>query len=148
MEPKRNMNTDSNNSQTHSTTSRTTMKSNQDTRKPSTTSQTSVTTNGNKCKEPELERDQPTTLKSSQSAESKRPSIGDQRPPVLRTKDHADHAGPSPPLDLLKPDTTLPLDHSSHSPNNNWLIAHQHTETLDAMEDGWTKPSHTSRPTH
>lgn len=58
--------------------------------------------------------------------------------PVLRTKAHADHAGLSPPLVLLKVSTRSRPDHWSHSQSNNSLIALP--PTWAAMVDGHTKP--------
>ena len=65
--------------------------------------------------------------------------------PELRTKAHADHAGHSPPLVLLKVSTRSRLDHWSHSQSNNSLIAQP--PTWVAMVDGHTKPWLTL-PTH
>jgi len=115
----------------------------------STTSPTGPTTNGNQSKDTRPERRPPKTSKFCPLNPMPLQSIGDQRVESLhqRTKDHAVHAGPSPPLVLWKVPTSLPRDHSYLSPNSNWLIAQAHTETLAAMADGWTTPSTTLKPT-
>jgi len=48
----------------------------------------------------------------------------------LRTNVNVDHAGPSQLLVLLKVETKLRLVHSSHSQNNNSLIAQLKTEVV------------------
>jgi len=66
--------------------------------------------------------------------------------PLLRTKDNADHAGPSPPLVLLKVPTSSPLEILFPSPSNNSSPAP--LKTVDAMVDSWTTLSLTPDPTH
>jgi len=58
--------------------------------------------------------------------------------PQLRIKAHADHAGHSPPLELLKVFTRSRPDLWTHFQNNNSLIAQ--LLTWVAMVDGHTKP--------
>jgi len=65
---------------------------------------------------------------------------------MLRTRDLADHAGLSPPLDQLRELCSSQPDNSNPSPSNNLLTAP--SRTLVATVDGWTLPSNTSRPTH
>lgn len=55
------------------------------------------------------------------------------------------HAGPSQPLVLLKDLTSLKMENSSVSLNNNSLIAQNHTETKVAMVVSWTMPSNMSK---
>jgi hypothetical protein len=61
----------------------------------------------------------------------------------LKTKDNVDHAGHSPPLELLKELNSLKLEDSLPSLNNNSLIAQQNLETRVAMEVLWTMLSYT-----
>lgn len=60
------------------------------------------------------------------------------------TKDHADHAGPSQLLVLLKLPMLSPERDLMPSLNKNLLIAQPHMVTLVATVDGWTQPSNTS----
>jgi len=60
------------------------------------------------------------------------------------TKDHADHAGPSQLLVLLKLPMPSPERDLTPSLNKNLLIAQPHMVTLVATVDGWTLPSNTS----
>jgi len=64
----------------------------------------------------------------------------------LETKDHADHAGLSQLLVLLKLLMLLPERVLTPSLNKNLLIALPHMVTLVATVDGWTLPSNTSLP--
>jgi hypothetical protein len=63
-------------------------------------------------------------------------SIGELKEPFLqlKTKDNADHAGPSPPPDHWNQSTKSKKEPSETSPNNNWLIAQPATEIKVAME--------------
>jgi hypothetical protein len=61
----------------------------------------------------------------------------------LRTKDHADHAGLSPPLVLSKVCTTSKLGSSYLYLNNNWLTVLKVLNTgvaEDVKEDPWMEP--------
>jgi len=66
--------------------------------------------------------------------------------PMLKTKDNVVHAGPSPPLEVLK-DWAKLKDNSRASLNNNSLIAQDHSETKPAMVVLWTMPSNTLNKT-
>lgn len=159
MEPRRNMNTDSVSSLTHTTELRTT-------RVPATllvltTWPTWVTTNTRNSSVTSQISDKPRSTPHTLSTRlilPHHPSTGDQLVllPQLRTKDHAVHAGPSPPLVLLKELTLLPLDHWSHSQSNNSLIAQRRTEISVVMVVLWTTLSpilkrtrlNSNQPTH
>lgn len=65
----------------------------------------------------------------------------------LRIKVNADHVGHSLPLLLLKALSLSILKSQSVFLSNNLLTALVHTETKDAMEDGWIKPSITLKST-
>merc|ERR1712147_414437 len=58
---------------------------------------------------------------------------------VLKIKDLADHAGLSPPLELLRECTLLPPEISYPTLSNNWLIAllASNTSVTDVTEDPW-----------
>jgi len=150
MEPKKNTSTDSPSSKQSMKTSKLMMPRKKDTPKESITSLTGPTMNGNQSKGTKPVRRLTTTSKFYQLNQMLPQSIGETVVLSLpqRTKDHAVHAGPSPPPVLWKVLTRLPRDLLSHSQNNNWLTAQPHMETPVAMVDGWTKLSTTSRPTN
>merc|ERR1719454_2755668 len=88
-------------------------------------------------------------IQTSQSRTSLPPSTGEQRVqlPKLRTKDNADHAGPSQLLVQLREPWLSRLETSNHSLSNNLLTATE-SKTKDAMVDSWTMPSNTLSQTH
>jgi hypothetical protein len=68
--------------------------------------------------------------------------------PQLKIKDNADPAGLSQPLLLLKaPTNSEIMSKMSAFLSKNSLTAPALKEIKDAMEDGWTQPSPTSKPT-
>merc|ERR1712167_365097 len=76
------------------------------------------------------------------------PRTGEPRvpSPQLRTRDNADHAGPSPPLVPLRVPCSTSTAHSTPSLSNNWLTAPR--KTTVAMVDSWTMLSCTLRTSH
>ena len=64
----------------------------------------------------------------------------------LKTKDNVVHAGPSPPLEVLKVWANK-MELFRASLNNNSLIAQDHSETKLAMVVLWIMPSNTLKPT-
>jgi len=82
-----------------------------------------------------------TTLLTPWTGETKVPS------PPSRTKDLADHAGLSLPLDLSKVPIKSKLENLSPSPSNNLLTAPLMKETKDAMVDLWMTLSLISKAT-
>merc|ERR1712228_431904 len=66
--------------------------------------------------------------------------------PQSRTRDSADHAGPSPPLVLLKVPTSSRVVPSTPSPSSSSLIATT-LAPLDATVDPWPVPSTGTNPT-
>merc|ERR1712242_36582 len=66
--------------------------------------------------------------------------------PLSRTRDSADHAGPSPPLVLLKVLTKSRTVPSDPSPSSSSLIATT-SAPLDATVDPWLVPSTGTNPT-
>ena len=67
--------------------------------------------------------------------------------PLLRTKDHADHAGLSQPPDHLRQLTTSARKHSRASLSSSSSTAQPAMATKAAMVDSWIRPSSTSRKT-
>merc|ERR1712216_363678 len=91
----------------------------------------------------------PNRNQSFSSQPTPTPSTGS--PPVpspqSRTRDSADHAGPSPPLELSRVPTRLPLELSSPSPSSRSSTAPTSatdTHPSDAMEETSLLPSSTS----
>jgi len=72
---------------------------------------------------------------------------GDQRSPLSRTKDNADHAGLSQLSELWKEKPQFTDKAYKALLNNNWLIAQEAMETTDAAVDGWITDSNSSRIT-
>lgn len=56
---------------------------------------------------------------------------------LLRTKDHAVHAGPSLQSEHLKSTQTLNSTENTNYLNKIWLTAQDHMTMMDAMVDGW-----------
>merc|ERR1711998_428844 len=65
--------------------------------------------------------------------------------PLSRTSSSADHAGHSPPPDLLKELTSSRTETLFPFPSRNLLTALDPTETTDATVDLWTTDSNTLR---
>jgi hypothetical protein len=101
----------------------------------STSSLTTPKLNGKKCWDTDLHGKNHPTLEFFQLKVFQLQSTGPPKEPSLqlKIKDNVDHAGLSPPLELLKELNSLPLEHLSHSPNNNSLIAQLPKEIWDAM---------------
>lgn len=65
-----------------------------------------------------------------------------ERLPQLKIKEDVDHAGLSQLLEPSNQDMPLRLERlSNNGLSNNSLTAQPHTETTDAMVDGWIMPS-------
>merc|ERR1719270_143310 len=99
------------------------------------------------------------TLQSSSSHPTLMVSTGSRKEPSLtsRTRDSADHAGPSPPPVPSRVLTSLPLENSFLSLKNSSLsVTTVSSRTWDAMEVLWTRlsngpnqtQSHSKMPTH
>jgi hypothetical protein len=77
---------------------------------------------------------QPTSTKTPELPPAQSTGTPPEKSVPLKIKVNADHAGLSPPPDLLNPLMEFSELPSEISLNNNWSIAHHHTEIWDAME--------------
>ena len=116
----------------------------------STTSLTTPKLNGKKCWDTDPSWKNHPTLEFFQLKAFQLQSTGPPKEPSLqlKTKDNVDHAGLSPPLVQLKELNSLPLEHLSHSQNNNSLIAQHPSEIWVAMVVWWIMVSHTLSKIH